>query len=414
MALLDDYMFSPSTYGGILPRWAQSQQQAQSAFDMPTSSYQFGGQMVPVFGQAPQGPEVSSQSRMPQQMPQQAPMQQPMQQPNRMQAGFEGFVENAHTGPMGALLGGIMGFSGGGSGNVTERALIARGLDKDTARAAVRNPALMQALVPQLFGARQTSLQMIDRPDGSGHKDPYLFDPGTGRISPVQLPASPNAQQQQPTTDNPLSAVAPAPAGLSKVAREAWDKKAAADAVDRVTNAPLAKTRARESIDSLFKTGEEATRLATHSGLEAASGPISSRLPTLRDNTANFETDLETLSTRIFINTINRMRELSKTGGAVGQVTEKEMAKLENSMKNLSLRQSDGNMRTNLRGVAKEINDSMASIAQAYKEQYGEDMPFQKLDAGEGELPRPKSVAEAAKLKPGTRFIDPSGKERIR
>lgn len=157
-------LFDPGQYTGLLgdvQRWQRSPEQAQQAFQEPTSSYQYGGQMVPVFGQPPQQPEVSAQSRIPQQAMQQPQQMQPPVQPqqpgmgDRMRAGFEGFVENAHTGPLGAVLGGVMRATSGSGTNATEKLLMTKGgLDQATARAVMRNPTLMSAIAPQLFGSR--------------------------------------------------------------------------------------------------------------------------------------------------------------------------------------------------------------------------------------------------------------------
>ncbi|MGD9725257.1 MAG: hypothetical protein AB7V39_02455, partial [Nitrospiraceae bacterium] len=163
MAGLLNNLFDPTTgLLGDVQRWQRSPEQAQQAFDQPTSYYQFGGQMVPTFGQAPAQPEVSAQQRMP---VQQATSQQQVMQPplpsisgaDRMRAAMGGFVENAHTGPIGAILGGIMGATTGEYGsreNLTIKALMAKGLDRDTARAAAKNPQLMAAVAPQLFGTK--------------------------------------------------------------------------------------------------------------------------------------------------------------------------------------------------------------------------------------------------------------------
>jgi spore germination cell wall hydrolase CwlJ-like protein len=213
--------------------------------------------------------------------------------------------------------------------------------------------------------------------------DPNTGDPTFGLVDPSNPPqqAAPQAApQQQPLGGAAPVQIPPPPPGANpKTWRETFTKEAA----EKVAGAPQAKVRAKESIDSLFRTGQKALDLSKHEGLDAAVGPISSKLPTFRESTANFETDIENLGTRIFINTINRMRELSKTGGAVGSVTEKEMTKLENAMQNLSLRQGEGNMRKNLGSVAREINDSMRNIADAYKTQYGEDLPYQPLEVPE-------------------------------
>jgi spore germination cell wall hydrolase CwlJ-like protein len=228
--------------------------------------------------------------------------------------------------------------------------------------------------------ASKRSWQRTGTDPNTGEPTFGFVDPSAPNAGLPQTPAPQAApQQQMPGGAAPVQ-IPPPPQGANpKTWRETFTKEAA----ERVAGAPQAKVRAKESIDSLFRTGQKALDLSKHEGLDAAVGPISSKLPTFRESTANFETDIENLGTRIFINTINRMRELSKTGGAVGSVTEKEMTKLENAMQNLSLRQGEGNMRKNLGSVAREINDSMRNIADAYKTQYGEDLPYQPLEVPE-------------------------------
>lgn len=210
--------------------------------------------------------------------------------------------------------------------------------------------------------------------DEYGKKNYGWIDPKTRSVTPMRAPAAaPSRGANAPAVD---AIPEPPPGADPKKWRETFTKEAA----ERVAGAPQAKARAQDAIANMFKTGQEALRLAGHKGLNAAVGPISGWLPTFRDDTANFEADVATLGTRIFINTINRMRELSKTGGAVGSVTEKEMMKLENALKSLALTQGEGNMRKNLRGIAREFNDSMKIISDAYKNQYGEELPFQGLE----------------------------------
>jgi len=445
--------FGPQQYGGLLSdiqRLFQQPQQAAGAFNTPQASPSepafdmgistYGGMKTPVFGQPPQQPEVSAQSRMPQAAtptavpPPQAPQ---VGMGDRMRAGMEGFVENAHTGPLGAIMGGMMRGMSGTSGNETERALMARGLDKDTAKAVMKSPHLApyllgnktQVINNRLVDARGNVVadfsdtkppETKEFETSSGYKVPHQYNTTSKRWEPV-----PGFENQAagtagaaPVAQSPFSVPQPPP-GLSKEAREAWDKKAGAETVERIMGAPQAQARAKEAIQTLFKTGSEALRLSSHPGLSSAVGPIQGRLPTFRDDTANFEADLGTLGSKLFINTINQMRELSKSGGAVGSVTEKEMMKLENAQRSLALTQSDGNMVGNMKKLVGDINDSMKSIAEAYKQQYGQDLPFEPIavpqDAKKGsDVPRPSSLSEAAKLPKGTRFIDPSGIERVR
>jgi hypothetical protein len=467
MSLLSGYQFDPQAYQGLLgqlQQLMQQPQQAQQAFNTPHSLpsepafdmnyYRQGETQVPIFGQPQAQPHdaVTAQSRMPQQAMQpqmQAPQpQQPAALPetSRMDAMRGGFMANAHTGPIGALLGGAMGaatgtYSGDLNNNTTVKALVARNVPVDLAKAAVKSPQIMAAVLQQAMGTKNgviingrlvnpaTGALIADYSDTST-KAPETkeFETPDGRkvvkqwnasakrwdVLPIEAP-----QAAQPQMGAAPGGIAPAPAGLSKEGRVAWETGAAKDALERITNAPQARNRAKDTIQTMFKTGQEALRLSDHSGLASAVGPIQGRLPTLRDDPANFEADVGTLGTKLFINTINSMRELSKTGGAVGSVTEKEMTKLENAQRSLSLTQADGNMRGNLQKLVGDINDSMAAVAAAYKQQYGEDLPFQKIEVpdtakGGAQVARPKSVAEAAKLPKGTPFIDPNGIERVR
>jgi hypothetical protein len=169
-----DGLFDPQQYGGLLgdlQRWQQSPQQAQSAFNT-TQSYpsepgfgvggysDYGGMRTPIFGQAPQ-PELSSQARM--QQPQQQSMQQQAPQPqrmpgfsDRMEAAREGAVTgNESLGAVGAMFGSLGGFlSGSSTPSVTERALIAKGIEPTLAKAATRSPRIMDAVIQQAFGTK--------------------------------------------------------------------------------------------------------------------------------------------------------------------------------------------------------------------------------------------------------------------
>ncbi len=134
---------------------------------------------------------------------------------------------------------------------------------------------------------------------------------------------------------------------------------------------PAAVSRMKEAFAAGQRTIELAKNLSKHKGLDSATGPIDAYLPTVFGDTADFETDLETLKTQGFVHAINQMRELSKTGGALGSVTEREIEKMENSYRNLKLRQSEKNMRSNLENFAKDFEQSMKRIQQAYDRQYG-------------------------------------------
>jgi hypothetical protein len=170
MALLSG-MFDQGQYGGLLAdlqRMFAQPQQAQAAFNTPQSLptepafdmgiSNYGGMQTPVFGQPPAPQEVSSQSRMPQQAMPQQPMQAP-QQPvtfgDRVNAYGDGARAGAERmGGVGAMIGGISGFLTGDGGNVTLKALKARGVDENLARAAMKHPQIMSAVLQQVMGTK--------------------------------------------------------------------------------------------------------------------------------------------------------------------------------------------------------------------------------------------------------------------
>lgn len=204
MAIFDQLSFNPQGYGGQggglldLLRSLQMQQQYQpapaqqqggpaasfdnrfdAAYDTPSAYKQIGDYRMPQFGprelyqpeQAALPPNAQpAQGQMPQQQP--APqMQQPMQQPaalppalsqqtpSGLGGAFRGFAQNAHTGPIGALIGAI----GGGMGMTDPNKDIQRqnlraqfeaykaaGLSPEKALLAVMNPEAGKAFLPQI------------------------------------------------------------------------------------------------------------------------------------------------------------------------------------------------------------------------------------------------------------------------
>lgn len=147
---------------------------------------------------------------------------------------------------------------------------------------------------------------------------------------------------------------------------------------------PAAESRAVASISKAESVSSVARRLASHAGLNAATGPISSQLPTFSKQTANFETEIETLKNKVFVSALQEMRELSKTGGALGSITENEIKLLQNSIQNLDLSQGEENLRANLQQLAKDFDRSIARIKAAYKRQYGSDLTGFEEPAQEG------------------------------
>lgn len=106
-------------------------------------------------------------------------------------------------------------------------------------------------------------------------------------------------------------------------------------------------TSARGNIDNFLNTADRVLQ-TDPSVVESAAGPISSRTPTLSQDTADFEELLTTLGSQAFMSQIPSMKGL-------GALSEKEGDKLQSSLQNLSLRQSPKQLMENVREAQRLI-----------------------------------------------------------
>ncbi len=87
---------------------------------------------------------------------------------------------------------------------------------------------------------------------------------------------------------------------------------------------------------------------------------------------SNAQAQLETLKAQVAFQTLQDMRNASKTGGALGQVTERELAMLQNALVPLEQAQSYDQFEAALRDVIKFTEESKARVANAYQQIYGD------------------------------------------
>lgn len=81
---------------------------------------------------------------------------------------------------------------------------------------------------------------------------------------------------------------------------------------------------------------------------------------------------VETLQADAAFESLRKMREASKTGGALGQVSERELALLESAVGNLKTGQSGQQFKQNLNEYINMRNDAMLNVYDAFTADYGE------------------------------------------
>jgi hypothetical protein len=209
---------------------------------------------------------------------------------------------------------------------------------------------------------------------------------GERKIMPVEVPGAgpPTAAGQQPASV-PLSPAR----GVMQVGDEIVDK--ATGGTTRQVGAQLqagkdyegtgtaaAKTRAElpqekarlglvtRALDDLEM---QSVSLSNSKGLPKVVGGYQAKYaPNVSGDARNAGTELDNLKNKIAGNVLSAMREASKTGGAVGNVTEREWPRLENMIANLDPLQEEGQFRDNLAKVVAYAQQVKAMLVQAYEE----------------------------------------------
>ena len=86
---------------------------------------------------------------------------------------------------------------------------------------------------------------------------------------------------------------------------------------------------------------------------------------------ANTRANLETLKVKVGFATLQAMREASKTGGALGQISEREGEWLQNALVSLQSAQSEEQVRAHLQQIKDHISGLKAQYQEAYRATYG-------------------------------------------
>lgn len=116
---------------------------------------------------------------------------------------------------------------------------------------------------------------------------------------------------------------------------------------DSAGPSPYAAERAQRTIQSVDELMGKVSRWT------AGVGSLLSGVP--ETDARNFSTELDTLKANIAFNELAQMREASKTGGALGAVSEREMALLQSTLGGLDAGQSPENLKAQLKKVKESV-----------------------------------------------------------
>jgi hypothetical protein len=128
--------------------------------------------------------------------------------------------------------------------------------------------------------------------------------------------------------------------------------------------------------------------------VESATGPISTRLPTLSQDTADFEEQIESLKSQAFLSQVEKMRGL-------GALTEREGSALTAALTNLNLRQSPEQLGRNLLEAQRLILKGREEVARKYGVSAAPDRPAGPGAAAPATVPNAMGRATQQAVTPG-------------
>lgn len=114
-----------------------------------------------------------------------------------------------------------------------------------------------------------------------------------------------------------------------------------------------------------------AEQLKNHDGVSAITGLFGANTPDLSDNARNAAAQLNTLKSQVAIGVLQAMRDASKTGGAVGSMTQQEWPILMNKIASLERNQSTEQFKKSLQDIIDFTNQSEARLQQGFDRKYG-------------------------------------------
>jgi hypothetical protein len=107
-------------------------------------------------------------------------------------------------------------------------------------------------------------------------------------------------------------------------------------------------------------------------GLKAVTG-LSSKFPNIRGEARDAQATLDYLKSRAATEALQAMRDASKTGGAIGQVTEKEWPRLESAFGSLAESQTYEQFNANLRNLKRAMQEFQKNVRSSFFDTYGTD-----------------------------------------
>ena len=150
------------------------------------------------------------------------------------------------------------------------------------------------------------------------------------------------------------------------------DAKTRATREKAYPNASAAYRSANNDIDRLI---QDLNTLSAHPGLSAITGGVQGRLPSLSKDATAAQALLDKILAKGQFRSLQALRDASPTGGAVGNVSDKEGQALRDSFGALSQTQQDEDFREQIKATIGDLEFSKRNISAAFNDEYAYRVP---------------------------------------
>lgn len=176
---------------------------------------------------------------------------------------------------------------------------------------------------------------------------------------------------------NPASGVRPRPGGAAdtKLLEKQHAARAALDAANQGIESLVADVRQLHTPETKDAKGNVTDAGSTHPGLGGNFGLSGKVFNIPGGESANAYALLEKIRARGGFETLNALRAASKTGGALGAVSDAEGRQLQNAFAALQSAQGADNVKLELGKALKQLEISQQRLNEAYRRQYDNPQP---------------------------------------
>lgn len=139
---------------------------------------------------------------------------------------------------------------------------------------------------------------------------------------------------------------------------------------------PQAELRVQSISQNMDRLASAMQALHDDKGLPQITGTVYGRTPNLTNKATGAQAQLNSIKSQIFQESLQAMREASKTGGAVGNVSDREGDKLERTLAALDQAQGTPAFQAQLKKAMAQVKLSKQLIQKAFEDQYSHVQPY--------------------------------------